>query len=88
MKLLVPVLMAVVLDLVGFGIVIPLLTFYRGIRCGPCGRHAADGGTRWLSSSWLPSGARHDKYGRRPIMCSASVWPPYASPASHGPSHW
>ena len=69
MKLLVPVLMAVVLDLVGFGIVIPLLTFYAEYGAGPVAvtlLMAVYSLAQFLMAPvW---GALSDKYGRRPIM--------------------
>ena len=70
MKLLVPVLMAVVLDLVGFGIVIPLLTFYaEEYGAGPVAvtlLMAVYSLAQFLMAPvW---GALSDKYGRRPIM--------------------
>jgi len=70
MKLLVPVLMAVVLDLVGFGIVIPLLTFYaEEYGAGPVAvtlLMAVYSLAQFLMAPvW---GALSDRYGRRPIM--------------------
>lgn len=70
MKLLIPVLMAVVLDLVGFGIVIPLLTFYaEEYGAGPVAvtlLMAVYSLAQFLMAPvW---GALSDRYGRRPIM--------------------
>ena len=70
MKLLIPVLLAVVLDLVGFGIVIPLLTFYaEEYGAGPVAvtlLMAVYSLAQFLMAPvW---GALSDRYGRRPIM--------------------
>lgn len=70
MKALIPVLMAVVLDLLGFGIVIPLLTFYaEEYGAGPVAvtlLMAVYSLAQFLMAPvW---GALSDRYGRRPIM--------------------
>lgn len=70
MKFLIPVLLAVVLDLVGFGIVIPLLTFYaEEYGAGPVSvtlLMAVYSLAQFLMAPvW---GALSDRYGRRPIM--------------------
>jgi len=70
MKLLIPVLGAVVLDLVGFGIVIPLLTFYaEEYGAGPVAvtlLMAVYSLAQFLMAPvW---GALSDRFGRRPIM--------------------
>jgi DHA1 family tetracycline resistance protein-like MFS transporter len=70
MKLLFPVLLAVVLDLVGFGIVIPLLTFYaEEYGAGPVAvtlLMAVYSLAQFLMAPvW---GALSDRFGRRPIM--------------------
>jgi DHA1 family tetracycline resistance protein-like MFS transporter len=70
MRSLIPVLMAVVLDLVGFGIVIPLLTFYAlEYGAGPVEvtlLMAVYSLAQFLMAPvW---GALSDRYGRRPIM--------------------
>jgi DHA1 family tetracycline resistance protein-like MFS transporter len=70
MKLLIPVLLAVVLDLIGFGIVIPLLTFYaEEYGAGPVAvtlLMAVYSLAQFLMAPvW---GALSDRFGRRPIM--------------------
>ena len=70
MKALVPVLLAVALDLIGFGIVIPLLTFYaEEYGAGPVAvtlLMAIYSLTQFLMAPvW---GMLSDRYGRRPIM--------------------
>ncbi len=70
MKALIPVLLAVVLDLIGFGIVIPLLTFYaEEYGAGPVAvtlLMAVYSLAQFLMAPiW---GGLSDRFGRRPIM--------------------
>jgi len=70
MKALVPVLMAVVLDLLGFGIVIPLLTFYaEEYGAGPVAVTLLMAVYSFAQFLMAPIwGALSDRFGRRPIM--------------------
>ena len=74
-RALIPVLFAVALDLIGFGIVIPLLTFY-----------AEEYGAGPVAVTWLMAvyslaqflmapvwGGLSDRFGRRPVMLVSLV---------------
>ena len=73
MKLLIPVLLAVVLDLVGFGIVIPLLTFYaEEYGAGPVAVTLLMATYSLAQFLMAPVwGALSDRFGRRPIMLTS-----------------
>ena len=73
-------------DLVGFGIVIPLLTFYaEEYGAGPVAVTLLMA-VYSLAQFLGRLGRARDKYGRRPIMLF-SIGSRGVSPASHGPSH-